>query len=408
MFSDFKNYNKNIQLAMLSSLFIASGNGLLMGTIFSVFVKAVGGSNESLGFASTFGGVVLVFALVPSGYLADKFNRKIVIRTGLVFLLLGFIGFLESNNIIDIFLSFGIINIGNGMLRPGREAMIADSVITNQREKVYGQLYFIQQAANGVGPLLAVFMFYVIGDNWNIETLKQVIFIGVLILIIGIIIMFFMQDKYSYGDESESTNRNGNGSKNGNSNNNHKETNWSIPILVVALSIVIGLGAGMTVRFFPIFFKEIYNLPPTTTNFIYFLVALMTGIMSLVTSKYAKIIGKVESIIFVQLVAILSLLIIAMIPPLVILIPIFLIRGSFMNGSQPVKDAIVMDLVPKRQRGRFQSIQVLSQSFFWSLSAGLGGILLDYYNYSVLYVVTALIYIFGTLPFLFIRKKVSK
>ena len=137
MFSDFKNYNKNIQLAMLSSLFIASGNGLLMGTIFSVFVKAVGGSNESLGFASTFGGVVLVFALVPSGYLADKFNRKIVIRTGLVFLLLGFIGFLESNNIIDIFLSFGIINIGNGMLRPGREAMIADSVITNQREKVY-------------------------------------------------------------------------------------------------------------------------------------------------------------------------------------------------------------------------------------------------------------------------------
>ena len=121
--------------------------------------------------------------------------------------------------------------------------------------------------------------------------------------------------------------------------------------------------------------------------------------------KVAKYIGKIESIILVQLIAIVCLVIIAMIPPLIIVVPIFLLRGAFMNSSQPVKNAIVMDLVPKKNRGIYQSLEVLSQNFFWSLSAGIGGFLLSYFNFSILYIATATIYVVGTLPYLLIRKK---
>ena len=389
-----------------------SSNGLLMSTIFSIFVKAIGGTDVLLGLVSFFGGLVLLFVLIPAGFITDKVNRKYSLRFGSIFMVFGFILFYFSDTIFAIFLSYGIINIGNGFIRPSREALIADSVVTNRREKIYGQLFFLQMASNGLGPLVAVFMFFIIGDNWDISTLKQVIFVGVIALIIGVIILSLMDDKYSLGKESESINKitymNGSTA----SQTSFKKglqviKDNNIALFIVFLGLVIGIGAGMTVRFFPIFFKEIYNLPPTVMNFMYFLSFVLTGIMGIVVSKSVKLIGKIESIILVQIVAIICLLIIAMIPPLSIVVPIFLLRGAFMNSSQPLKNAMIMDLVPKKNRGIFQSLEVLSQNFFWSLSAGVGGFLLEYYNFPVLYVATATIYVIGTLPFLLLRNKID-
>ncbi len=411
MFSDFKSYNKNVKLAMISSIFIMSSNGLLMSTIFSIFVKAIGGTDVLLGLVSFFGGIVLLLVLIPAGLLTDKMNRKYSLRFGSVFLFVGFVLFYLSNNILEIFISYGIINIGNGFIRPSREALIADSVMTNRREKIYGEIFFIQMTSNALGPLFAVFMFLIIGNNWAISTLKQVILVGVIALIIGIMILSLMDDKYSLGLESESdyvqkgTDNNKKPGKNQKIIQIIKENN--IPLFIVALGVVIGIGAGMTVRFFPIFFKELYNLPPTVLNFMYFLNFILTGLIGILLAKSVKYIGKIESIILVQLIAIVCLVIIAMIPPLVIVIPIFLFRGAFMNSSQPVKNAIVMDLVRKKNRGIFQSLELLSQNFFWSLSAGVGGFLLEYYNFPVLYITTAIIYVAGTVPFFLIRKKIK-
>ena len=371
LFREFQNYNKNVKLAMISSIFVMSSNGLLISAIFSIFVKGIGGSNLIVGYVSFFGGLVLLIGIFPAGILADRFSRKISLRIGLLFTFFGFFFFYLSNSLFDIYISFGIFNLGNAFIRPSRDAMIADSVVNNKREKIYGQLFSLQSISNGLGPLIAVFLFLVIGDNWQINTMKQVLFVGLFGLLIGIIIMFFMDDKYSLGSESESTiNNNHNDDNITNIYQNKKfkilqfikENNFTL--FIVFLGLIISIGAGMSVRFFPIFFKDYYNLPPTIVNFIYFLVALLTGLMAIIVTKYVNTVGKIESIISVQLIAIISLFIIALIPPLSILIPIFLIRGSFMNASQPVKNAMIMDLVPKRNRGIFQSLQVLSERFF--------------------------------------------
>ena len=389
---------------MLSSIFLMASNGLVMSAIFSIFVKAIGGSDQVVGFVSFFGGIVLLLILIPAGILADKFSRRHSLRLGLLFLFLGYIDFFLSNSIIDIYVAFGLINVGNGFINPSQGALIADSVVNFQREKIYGEMFFLQQVSNGIGPLAAVFLFIYFGDNWNVPTLKEVIFFGVVGIVIGVSIQFFMHDKYSLGIESESDYLDGTGNENFNIKKFILEN--KIALFVVFMGLVIGIGAGMTVRFFPIFFEGSYNLLPTTVNFVYFLVQVVTGIMGILATKSVKRIGKIETIIIVQVIAILCLLTIALLPPLIILIPIFIIRGSFMNSSQPIKSAIIMDLVQKKYRGKFQSLQVLSQSFFWSLSAGVGGILLGYYNFPVLFITTASIYIFGTLPFLLVLKDI--
>ena len=398
---------------MLSSIFIMSSNGLIMSTIFSIFIEDLTGSDILIGLVSFFGGIVLLFVLMPAGFLADRFNRKYILRIGLLFSLTGFILFYLSNSILSIFIAYGIVNVGNGFINPSREALIADSVVTNQREKIYGQYFFLHMASNGFGPLVAVIMFFFIGDNWDLSTLKQVIFVGILFLLIGLVFLYFMDDKYSLGSESESLNHQYAYIKENDEKSSFVQKiqqfydENTIALFIVFLGLVIGIGAGMTVQFFPVFFKNEYKLTPIATNIIYFFVAVFTGIMGIVTSRSVKIIGKIESIILVQAIAIINLLIIALIPPLIIVVPVFILRGSFMNSSQPVKNALIMDMVPKKNRAVFQSLQVLSQNFFWSLSAGFGGFLLQYYNFPILYISTSIIYFFGTFPYFFIRKRFS-
>ena len=164
----------------------------------------------------------------------------------------------------------------------------------------------------------------------------------------------------------------------------------------------------MTVRFFPVFLKKIYFLPPTIVNGLFAVVFICTGVIGRLTPRVALYIGKIETIFFVQLVGIISLFVIASIPPLYILIPFFLIRGPFMNSSQPLQRSILMDRVPKIHRGKFNALQTLSFGFLWSLSAGVGGILSDHYGYSILFYTTATIYIFGTFPYLILRKYVKE
>lgn len=55
----------------------------------------------------------------------------------------------------------------------------------------------------------------------------------------------------------------------------------------------------------------------------------------------------------------------------------------------------MMDVVPKRERGKWNSLEGVS-SFTWTGSAALGGYLVDRYSYHFTFRITAAIYVLGT------------
>ncbi|MHA2365674.1 MAG: MFS transporter [Candidatus Hodarchaeales archaeon] len=408
---DFISYNRNIQLAMFSAFFIAVGRGITLGSVFSVFAKILGGSNAALGLISTVGGLVMTVTLLPTGFLSDRMPRRHFLRIGSIFSIFGFIALIVAHDIWWLFLGQGILGLSRGMTQPTLESMIADSVESKKRDAIYSQIYFLRQASSAAGPALAVLLFLILGDNWGLETLRQVMIFGAIFTLIGVMFQVMMHDRDSLGLESESINTlaNLNGDLDTKINNiSTVDKWWFVPSSLIFLGFIIGFGAGMTVRFFAIFFKEIYNLPPSIVNGIFAFLFMFTGIMGLLTPRIAKYIGKIETIFIVQMIAIVCLVGIAFIPPLVILVPIFLMRGSFMNSSQPLQRSILMDRVPKKARGRWNALQVLSFGFLWSLSAGIGGFLLDIYDFPVLYLFTAFLYILGTFPLILLRNYVKE
>ena len=59
-----------------------------------------------------------------------------------------------------------------------------------------------------------------------------------------------------------------------------------------------------------------------------------------------------------------------------VIIPIYLVRTALMNSTGPLQQSVLMDFVPKKSRGKWNSAASIS-SFGWCGSAALGGMLVD-------------------------------
>ena len=90
-----------------------------------------------------------------------------------------------------------------------------------------------------------------------------------------------------------------------------------------------------------------------------------------------------------------------------LLIPLFLLRCTFLQSTYPIEESVLMDNVPKDQRGRWKSLESVS-SFGWSGSAALGGYLASKYDYTFTFIITASIQTIGNLFLILLMPLVPK
>lgn len=72
-----------------------------------------------------------------------------------------------------------------------------------------------------------------------------------------------------------------------------------------------------------------------------------------------------------------------------------------MNCSEPLSRSILMDVVKKSTRGRWNALEGINR-MAWTGSAVLGGFLIDLYSYQICFIITAIIYAIATLPLILI------
>ena len=181
-----------------------------------------------------------------------------------------------------------------------------------------------------------------------------------------------------------------------------------VPILLVTSNVIIGIGAGMTIKFFPVFFRSIYNLQPVAVQLIMGSTFIFTGIFSVLAQQFSLSRGRAEMIFVVQFLATICLVFITSYPALYFLVPLFILRGSLMNAAQPLSRSILMDVVPKRHRGKWNSLETIAWGLFWNASAVIGGFLIGDNNFRLCFMITAGVYFVGTIPILLLIPLVHK
>lgn len=378
---------------------------MLMSSVLSVFIHNIGGDKLDVGLAATASGIAATAVIFPAGILADRWRRDRLIWLGNIILLGGVALLCLAEDMTAIYVAEALMGISGGIGGVAVEALLADSTKTGQRTGVYVYRHVISSIGWSVGPFLNVALFWSLGDNWDTSTLRIVIGAGGLVILLGTCVSLYQNDKFSLAEDESSTNDDS-VALGKEDTTNALSSHFGIPLVLVGLSVIIGFGAGMTVMFFPLFFKEIYHLTPIQVNTIVGFTNLFTAFAGLIAQRISRSIGRVETMFIVQLVATVALFWISFYPILLILIPLFIFRNGFMNSSFPLQRTIVMDHIAKRHRGRWNALEAVAFGLFWPISAAVGGWLLDSYDYSVVFLITVCLYTTGTLPLLAIRKHV--
>lgn len=403
----------NVKLSYLYTVLQSFGRGIWMGNILSlyivVFAERSNGlfgltPNELLGVASGITGISMTALVFPSGALADKFGRDKMLKAAAFFGVSAMLTMAFSSSMTTILIALFLWGAFQGLNRPAFQSILADSLVTGQRSKVYAKMHLVRQGGMAFGPFLNIVLFLYLGDKWDISILRSVMLVGIVFSLVSALLLFFFKDARSLGDESESIVEKTEDDIDPKLTKRRKR----IPLLLTSSNLVIGMGAGMTVKFFPVFFRAIYDMKPITVQLIMGATFIFTGTFAVLAQKFSLKKGRVEIMLGSKIIATAILFILALYPTFWVLIVLYIIRGALMNSVQPLSRSILMDAVPKKHRGKWNSASVISWGLFWNASAMIGGFLIGDDNFRLCFNVTAIVYAVGSIPLFFLLPLVNR
>lgn len=433
--------NWNVRLAYIQTVAAAIGFGIVQ-TAFAVYVTdGLGQPNVVLGNLFTVSGLASTIFVFPSGWIADRYRRDTLVRFSVIFGLLAqiilfyAINLPPSDSVLNLFfISQAFGGLGWGLSGPAAQALLADSIESGNRSKVFATMHFTNLIAAAIGPFLAAGLSLLYGDSWEVELLRPILFVGIAAAAVSYLAVLFVSDdkalvsikkkkidssliKASKEDVLSTT-------EDYYSILNKKirkpQYDWIIPTTIVISGIIIGFGAGATVAFFPVLFALEYGIRPTTTYIVFGITNVVSGFMGLVAQRMISIFGRIISMFLVQGLAIVCLLglvvnlllyqnfIISFEFSVGLLIVFYISRNALMNASGPISRSIVMDVVPVSNRAKWNSLETLAWGMFWSVSASFGGLIVDSYGFIYVFLFTATLYTIATLILLSIRHRVPK
>ena len=423
--------NHNVFLNLALAVLYGIAGSLWCGTAYAAYVQKLGhGRNGPFGEIEAVFGLATLITALPVGYLADRWGRSKVITAGGFLLLVATLGqtfiiywtgtSLDDTKRIEISLwLLGGINVfwglSEGVVDGPCAALFADSTRKGERSRYYNYLFVCSSVASAVGPLVSIVLFHTLGDDWSIFDLRTVIFVGLGLEFFTCFLMLFFDDKKALEDSNNSDDSHteyepihrevlvGNGHKSGDDDRKHDESSpriqdrqkW-IPYIIFAQDIVSSIGSGMTIKFFPLFFKDDIGMSPSRVQCIFFVAPLMMAVSSSLASRLASSgFGRVQTRLLFSVLGVSCLYTMVFFKSVLThrplwLVPIYVVRTSLMNGTQPLQESILMDFVPKNVRGRWKSLDALA-SVGWCGSAALGGWLADRYDYTRTFLVTAIL-----------------
>jgi len=324
--------NHNVLLTLVVVFISACADALWAGTVLAAYLYIkTGDSNAKVGYAEAASGLSMLVAALPVGYVADKYGREKACLIGAFFLLVanGVTTWTISQDeaYFYIIVAMCFWGVGTGVVSGPVQALFADSIPTGSRSRYYVYLFACELIGETVGPAVTIiiFEFDSFGD-WTLAELRLVIYAGMGLEFCVAILMLFFDDSKALGEEADQSfamdkdvevdavaarlNSVDDLEKKLMSDEidapvdtpdlieqRRARTAW-IPILTFSAGLLTALGSGMTVKFFPLFFKNDCDMSPSGVQAICLLAPLVILSFAKPSQKLSETFGRVQTIIF--------------------------------------------------------------------------------------------------------------
>lgn len=451
--------SKNINRILIYSFFIFSGRSLWNQSVLPAFVYFLKGKDPMyVGVLAAIMGMTQVLSSFPTGILADLYRRDSMLKVG------SGVGTLASaatfvavklENFVFLGVAMGIWGLFWGISNTAISALFADSIPDGDRSYYFTQRSMLQYLGFMMGPLVALGMFTWLGDEWSIRECSLVICVGQCFCIPVVLFLCTMNDDYclvsndggeGLNDESEISPDNVDSFDQRDENANVEEAIMEyaideiehtiaeegimeqatqehsgltsflcipsakiIPTFIAISDVLGGLGAGLSIRYFPIFFLENLQMRPESVQITFICSAITIAMLSQLAQRVGKHIGRVQTTVVFKWTGIMFL--IAMVLsyqnglPTFIICACFVLRTASINATRGLTRSVLMDEVPKNERAKWSSLEAVNM-FSWAGSAIIGGMMVDKEGILANFYFTALWQFISSLPLLYLFGKV--
>jgi len=184
------------------------------------------------------------------------------------------------------------------------QALFADSVAAGERSRFYTYSFMAYLLASTLGPVVSIIMFALHGDNWSLPALRNVFLAGMIVSLPNWLIMLAFSDKKMLDEEparetepeplppasvcvpvgsdtegeitAEAARCESERSQLSRARSDVSHVGppehryaWAVRYIMFGSSAMLGIASGMTIKFFPLFFKNDCQMSPVAVQVIY-------------------------------------------------------------------------------------------------------------------------------------------
>lgn len=406
--------NWNVRAALIASVGVGMADSVWNGTVLASFCYDLGkGSNAFVGLVEAAMGLSQLFVALPVGAFADRVDSRGVTRkvkvtrlacplilaaAGATSAVVYSVAFARRSQedefrwmLVGVMILWGLT--GAVVMGPF-QAMFADSVPTGDRSKYYSLLYAAYIGASAAGPAISVALFAAWGNTWSLRQLGKVLLSGMALEALAAPIFLAFRESALLGREADAAEL-----LSPEEDDEKAYSSSLVPRLLFTSSLLSALGSGMTVKFFPLFFRETVGLTPIQVQAVYTLTpAMMVCGMGMAQLLHPRL-GRVQTLCTVKMCAVGLLLFMIFLVSrskkssgrsfsVPLLVVVYVVRTALANCTYPIEESILMDFVPRHRRARWKSLESVA-TFGWCGSALIGGFVADAYSYETTFAVTA-------------------
>jgi len=422
---------RNIRLMFALQVLNAVAYSTAFGPVFDRYLYYLGGGaargppigghiarNSLVGVTESVSGIsTLVFA-APIAMLVDwrPDRRARLLRVaGIVGIFVAVLAAVAvvTDVLLLTYLMLVVLGLYSGLMGSASEAIFADSIPRGKRANLFTTKAILGTIGFGAGPLLSACGLYVVGDQWQPYQMKAVILFGALLTPISCIPLFFFKDPAAAGasesSSAEADNESSANSQDAASENNPQSEGGNpqseggrarrcgllgpkqVPVILALSDFITCIGAGMTVKFFNLFFIVDEHFSPTEICWLQTAYPLVIALFTKFTERLSKPFGRAQASLLFFTSNVICLFLMSGVKYLPILLVVFLVRGGFANSTYPIDRSILMDFTPSSRRGLWNAVENFT-SMTWSGSAVFGGLLADSRDYRFTFFITGFVY----------------
>lgn len=370
-------FSRPIRDMLAAQCLAALGTGMFT-VLFNLYLKSSGYSEDAIGRILAVQALSAALASVPLARLADTVSRKACYILSLILLAAGYVLASSATSFGLLIVAASLWGIGSGGQVLAVQPYLHEHSRRRQRSYLFSMNFTLTLAMFIIAGLLAGWLPSLAGGFGLLEALseserlRRCLQVGAGFAVLAAIFSRRLEEPIRRFPKQQVA-----------VSSAEKETlpPGTLIIRYVITTALTGAGAGLIVPYFNLYFRDWVGSGVSEIGIVFALSQLTTAIGGALSPALTRRVGLTAGVTITQLASLPFMLVMAHTHDFFACAGCFLFRGAFMNMGIPIREQLMMALVPAHLRASAAAAESIAWFLSWGIVMSFSGVLIIHRGY---------------------------